>query len=79
MHGAALPDRRLLVANRGEQRMREPNVRSIELDHTLAYGRLQRLEHPCLVSVRSGHDFDRRTGERRNLEQDIAGVGRKSA
>ena len=79
MHGAALPDRRLLVADRGEQRVREPNVRPVELDHTLSYRRLQRLEHPCLVSVRPGHDFDRRTGERCNLKQDVAGVGRKSA
>ena len=28
VHGAALPERRLLVADRGEQRMREPNLRA---------------------------------------------------
>ena len=58
--------------------MRKANVRVVELDDAFVNGRLQRLQHSLAVSIRCRDELDRRPGERRGLEQDIAGVGRQA-
>ena len=47
VHGLALPQRRALVADRSEKRMREADVRIVELDHRLLRRRLERLQNPA--------------------------------
>ena len=62
--GAALPDRRLLVANRGKQRMRETDAQIIELDDALPKCALKRGQHALPVAVGRRDEFHRRPGER---------------
>ena len=51
VHCAALPDRRLLVADRREQRMGKAHPRVVELDHAFLDCRLERLEHAIPVAI----------------------------
>ena len=67
----ALPEGRLLVADRGEQRVREAEPRVVELDDAFPHGRLERLEDTLPVSVRRRDELDRRPRERCDLEEDV--------
>ncbi len=71
VHRAALPERRALVADRGEQRVREAHVRVVELDHALPNGLLERVEDGLPVAVGGGDEVDRRPRERCDLQQDV--------
>ena len=51
--------------------MGEADARAVELDHALAHGRVERLEHALAVAVRRGDELDRRPGERSDQEQDV--------
>ena len=75
MNRAALPDRCLLVTDRGDQRMREPQTRLVELDDPLSNSSLEGIEHPLPIVVDGRHQLDRRSGERRNLEKDVDRLG----
>ena len=64
--GAALPDRRLLVADRGEQRDARSEARVVELDHSLPGGRSRAPRRRVSRSPCAADDeLDRRPGERR--------------
>ena len=78
MHRPALPQRRLLVADRRVQRMRETHLRAVELDHTLVNRRTQRVDDALRVPVRRGDQLHRRPRQRRHLEQHVPGVGRQA-
>ena len=51
MHRAALPQRRLLVADRRQQGMREAQAGIVELDDPLPHSRFERSEHSLSISV----------------------------
>ncbi len=74
VHRPTLPQRSLLVADRGEQRVREANPRVIELDDVFLHGWVECLDHIVPVTVGSGNQLDRRTGERRSVDEEIAGL-----
>jgi hypothetical protein len=69
--GATLPERRLLVADRGEQGVCEADTRVIELDDAFPDGRLETPEDALAIAVRRRDHLDRRPGEGRDLQQDI--------
>ncbi len=73
----ALPDRRLLVADRCQQGMGEADARVVELDHALPGGSIEGLDDGLAVPVCLDHELDRRTGERGSEEDDVARIGRK--
>ncbi len=66
--GAALPDRRLLVADRGEQRMGEADRESSSSTTPSCSGRLERLEDALPVAVGRRDQLDRRPRQRRDLK-----------
>lgn len=71
VHRPALPDRRLLVADRGEQRVREPHAGVAELDYPFPHSRLKRRADLFAVSVGCRDHFDCRPGERSDLKENI--------
>ena len=71
VHGLALPERRALVADRSEERMREADVRVVELDHRLLRRRLERLQDTVALSVGRRHQLDRRSRESGDEQQDV--------
>ena len=73
----ALPDRSLLVADRREQGMSEAETRVVELHHSLPRGGIERLDDGLTMPVCLDHELDRRAGERRCEEDDVARVGRE--
>ena len=56
----ALPDRRLLAADRRQQWMRETHPGVVELDDLLARGNRNRLAGSLEIAVRCGDQLDRR-------------------
>ena len=57
--------------------MGETETRVVELDHSLPSGGVERLDDRLTVPVRRGDELDRRAGERRCEEDDVAGIGRE--
>ena len=74
MHGPPLPDRRLLVTDRGEQRVREANRGVVELDHSFVGAGLECRDDALAISVRGRDQIDRRPGERCDSQQDVEGL-----
>ena len=72
VNGTALPERRLFVADRAEQRVCEAQARVVEDEDVLPHSRIERFEDHLPVPVRLGDELDRRSGERRDLEEDVA-------
>ena len=57
VHSLAAPDRRLLVANRGEQRMTETDTRALKRDHSLSRRELQRRQRLVAIAMRVRHQL----------------------
>jgi hypothetical protein len=68
---AALPERRLPVADRGEQRVRESDTVVLERDHSFARGELERLPDNSLVSAGRANEIDGGTARCGGDEQDL--------
>ena len=77
VNGAALPERRLFVTDRAEQRVCEAQARVVEEEDVLPHRRIERFEDHLTVPVRLSDELDRRPGKRRDLEEDVAGLGRQ--
>jgi hypothetical protein len=77
MNRPPIPDRRVLVTDRREQRVGEADARVSQFDDLLTDGRRQRLAYARGVPMRRGHQLDRRTRQRRNVQQDVGGLGGK--
>ena len=75
--GAALPDRRLLVTDRGQQRVREAQARVVQLDDAFPQRDLQCRQHPLAVAERQCDKLGRRPGERGGVQEYIQGLGGK--
>ena len=78
MHGTAFPQRRMLVADRHEQRMGEPDPCVVDLDHPLDDRSIEGVEHTLLAAVRRNNELYRRASQRRNLEQHVPHIGRQA-
>ena len=57
--------------------MGEAETRVVELDHSLPRGTVEGLHDGLTVPVRLDHELDRRAGERRCEEDDVARIGRE--
>ena len=57
--------------------MGEAETRVVELDHSLPGGGVERLDDGLAMPVRLDDELDRRAGERRCEEDDVARVGRE--
>ena len=83
VHGTALPERRALVADRGEQRMREADASTSSSSTTASSRRrLERLQNALPLTVGRRHELDRRPRERGHQQQDVerlAGQAREAA
>ena len=76
MNGAALPERRLLVADRCEEGIREAETRVVEVDDAFAGGDVEGLKGKLPVSVRCRDQFDRRPRQRGDMDENIGGPDR---
>ena len=76
---APLPGLCLLVADRCEQRVREPKARVVERDDPFPLRRVESLENVGPVAVGGRDQLDGRAGERGGEEHDVAGLGRAAA
>ena len=74
MNGAPLPWFRLLVADRCEQRVREPKARVIELDDSFPRRGVESLENIGPVAMGGRHQLDGRPSERGCEEHDVPGL-----
>ena len=62
----------LLVADRRQQRMREANVGSVQADHTLAHGQVERVQRLlAALPVHGREQLDRRTRGRGRRQQHV--------
>src|SRR5262249_33793587 len=63
------PERCLLVAERGEQRVRETHAGVVEVDHSLPKGGIERSEDSLPIAMRGHDQFNGRPGQSRGVEQ----------
>ncbi len=72
VHGLASPQRRLLVAGGGQQRMREANTRASSWTITLVGGELESLESLLAIAVGRGHDLCCGPAKSSDVQEDLA-------
>ena len=73
----APPGRRLLVTDRGQQRVREAQAGVVELDDAFPQRGLECRQHPLAVAERQYDKLDRRPGERGSVQEYVQGLGGK--
>jgi hypothetical protein len=73
----ALGDSRLLVTDRGEKGMCEPQTGIVELDHALTHSRLEGFLDGSLVAICGRDQLDRRPGQSGTEHEDVERLGRQ--